>query len=370
MQHYFQHGGGEAIIVRVTPTDAVTATMDVNGLPLEVSGAGVWGNNVVAHVNYQTKDPEDPKLFNLFVADQETGAIEAFRNVSTDPDESRYIEAVLQDESSLVRIPEGQNPPEERPGEFPLPETGEWFDPTNEGSHAKGDGGTDGGNITDEQIIGNESEKTGIYALEDADIFNLLCIPPAVRGSDIEADTFKTALAFCAKKRAMLIVDAPNSWLNIQQAVDGVDQLRSTLGSESVLKNGAIFFPQLKMGDALKDNRTQQFVPCGAIAGIFARTDVQRGVWKSPAGIDAGLAGVREFTVPINDPENGRLNPLGVNCLRKFKVYGNVIWGSRTLAGADQLGSEWEIPSGAALHAVSRGVALSRNAVGSFRAER
>jgi phage tail sheath protein FI len=96
------------------------------------------------------------------------------------------------------------------------------------------------------------------------------------------------------------------------------------------------------MADPLKENRIAEFPACGAVAGVFARTDVQRGVWKAPAGIDAGLSGVREFAVKMSDPENGRLNPLGVNCLRNFRVYGNVIWGARTLAGADRLGSEWK----------------------------
>ena len=79
-----------------------------------------------------------------------------------------------------------------------------------------------------------------------------------------------------------------------------------------------------------------------ASAGVFARTDAQRGVWKAPAGTDASLNGVRELTIRVNDLENGQLNPLGVNCLRTFPVIGNVVWGARTLRGADQLASEWK----------------------------
>jgi phage tail sheath protein FI len=51
---------------------------------------------------------------------------------------------------------------------------------------------------------------------------------------------------------------------------------------------------------------------------------------------------VREFSVKMTDPENGRLNPLGLNCLRNFRAYGNVVWGARTLAGSDALGSDWK----------------------------
>ena len=78
------------------------------------------------------------------------------------------------------------------------------------------------------------------------------------------------------------------------------------------------------------------------MAGIFARTDTQRGVWKAPAGLDASLNGVPELSIPLTDAENGQLNPLGINCLRSFPVFGRVVWGSRTLRGADQLASEWK----------------------------
>jgi phage tail sheath protein FI len=84
------------------------------------------------------------------------------------------------------------------------------------------------------------------------------------------------------------------------------------------------------------------FVPSGAVAGIFARTDAQRGVWKAPAGQDASFVGVSQLSVPLTDDENGELNPLGVNCLRAFPIIGRVVWGARTLQGADQLASEWK----------------------------
>jgi phage tail sheath protein FI len=96
------------------------------------------------------------------------------------------------------------------------------------------------------------------------------------------------------------------------------------------------------MADPLLENRLVEFVPCGAVAGIFARTDSQRGVFKAPAGLDATLNGVRGLTVKLTDGEQGQLNPLGVNCLRSFPVIGNVVWGARTLEGADLLASEWK----------------------------
>lgn len=83
-------------------------------------------------------------------------------------------------------------------------------------------------------------------------------------------------------------------------------------------------------------------MPCGAVAGVFARTDTQRGIWKAPAGLEAMLVGVPQLSVALNDAENGELNPLGINCLRTMPAAGRIIWGARTLQGDDRLASEWK----------------------------
>jgi len=120
-----------------------------------------------------------------------------------------------------------------------------------------------------------------------------------------------------------------------------LDGLDAFTGSRS--KNSALFFPRLLEPDQLKNNQIGEFVASGAVAGIFAKTDAQRGVWKAPAGQETALSGnIQGFTVPLTDGENGELNPLGVNCLRTFHIIGNVVWGSRTLQGADELTSEWK----------------------------
>jgi hypothetical protein len=78
------------------------------------------------------------------------------------------------------------------------------------------------------------------------------------------------------------------------------------------------------------------------MAGNYARTDSARGIWKAPAGIEATLRGVQRLEYKLTDPENGTLNPLAINCLRSFPVYGNISWGARTLVGSDQQASEWK----------------------------
>jgi phage tail sheath protein FI len=82
--------------------------------------------------------------------------------------------------------------------------------------------------------------------------------------------------------------------------------------------------------------------PCGFVAGVYAATDASRGVWKAPAGVDTGLTGALGLQYDLTDEATGLLNALGANCLRNFKVFGNVVWGARTLKGNDQFGSQWK----------------------------
>ena len=83
--------------------------------------------------------------------------------------------------------------------------------------------------------------------------------------------------------------------------------------------------------------------PCGTIAGIFARTDTDRGVWKAPAGIDAAYAACNGLRVPPTDRGQRHLNPLGINCLRDVPgLRATSSWGARTLRGADDLAIEWK----------------------------
>ncbi|HEX6650074.1 MAG TPA: phage tail sheath C-terminal domain-containing protein, partial [Pyrinomonadaceae bacterium] len=151
-------------------------------------------------------------------------------------------------------------------------------------------------------------------------------------------------MKYCEDRRAMLIVDPPAGWgASPVTAVTNAMQGLGTLGlSGTSARNAALYFPRVVEPDPERDNQLDTFVPSGIIAGIMARTDTQRGVWKAPAGLDAGINGIQGLQVNLNDAENGQLNPLGINCLRSFPITGRVVWGSRTLRGADQLADEYK----------------------------
>ncbi|MCP2259157.1 hypothetical protein LX15_002858 [Streptoalloteichus tenebrarius] len=201
----------------------------------------------------------------------------------------------------------------------------------------KGRRGKDGAAPRHTDLIGTESGKTGLHALRDVEDVNLLALPEVCEMSD---DHMVAVLAaadrLCRDKRMVLLVDSPSRWRTLDAARAGLPTLDVARSDHA-----ALYFPHLHLADPLT-GRLRAFPPCGAVAGIMARTDGERGVWKAPAGTEARLAGVRALTVPMTDPENGLLNPLGVNCLRSFPVVGPVVWGARTMAGADVLTSQWK----------------------------
>lgn len=208
-------------------------------------------------------------------------------------------------------------------------------------------GGNDGDDLTSTNFLptNGEQPRKGLYSLLKTDLFNLLCIPPYTDKTDNQTvqeihGVLSAAAKLCQKQRAFLLVDAPSTENKTSDAArDAIKKFKDGLERTNY---AAIFFPRLMMPNPLRENQMEEFAACGAMAGIFARTDAQRGVWKAPAGTEATLTGVPQLSVPLTDPENGELNKLGINCLRAFPVEGRIVWGSRTLRGDDQLSDEYK----------------------------
>jgi phage tail sheath protein FI len=383
VRDFFLNGGGKAIIVRVIHIDpldptnpALSATKARITLPtgaadpndellLEAANEGSWGNRLRASVDYNTKDTADTRLFNLTIqeTDPTTNQIvttEKFLNVSVLSSDARYLPRVLEQNSNLVRVAkilpgDTYAVPNVRPANSNIsstPLSPPSSPPTTPA--AVPTPGSDGLRLEESDITTGanmRADKRGLFALEKADLFNLLCIPPftsqqpavdTTSVTDVPTSLLAEAAAYCRERRAMLIVDPPSNWTKRETAKkefsDGT--YPGITGPDRT--HGAIFFPRIIQPNPLRDNQLEEFVPCGAIAGVIARTDASRGVWKAPAGPDAGLNGVPKLSVSLTDDENGELNPLGINCLRAFPIIGRVNWGARTLDGADQLASEWK----------------------------
>lgn len=181
--------------------------------------------------------------------------------------------------------------------------------------------------------------------LDTVDIFNLLCIPPdnIQTPTDIDPSVWAAAADYCVRRRAMVILDSPVAWTNNAKQGNFSYLDPTELGIEGDnARNAAVYFPRVIEADALMKGNPASFAPCGIIAGVIAHTDSTRGVWKAPAGINAALSSIVELELDLTDDQNGTLNPLGINCLRSFPVIGPVVWGARTLRGADQLEDDYK----------------------------
>jgi uncharacterized protein len=329
---FFRLGGGTAIIVRVHKSKANdTATLNIGAagnsqLKLQAASPGAWGSQLTATVDKDTK-PGDPSLFNLTVTDGGTMFTETFRNVSWDVASSRRIDLLLKN-STLVRMVD------------PLPKASLGAAKTDSSPTA---GGNDGDPITANEITDGanlETNKRGLYALLKADLFNLLVIPPYdgtdhVGTRDLTGNVIANALSFVEDHRAVFVLDPPTAWATQAQAVAGAPGYAPG-------DHAALYFPRVNQPDVLHDGQVTQFAAAGAVAGVIAATDARRGIWKSPAGLDAGLDGVASLAIPLTDAEIGALNQLGVNCLRLAPGAGHVVWGARTRDGDDRLASDWK----------------------------
>jgi phage tail sheath protein FI len=475
---FFLNGGSEAFVVRVSNsgTPAVAAAVTVqeataanNILLFEAANEGIWGNNVRVDVDHDTSDPAT--LFNLVVtlygsADADARALvaEKFLNLSVDSTNVRFVESVVNEASSLVRVtydttaPAGALPAANgstsanifalvvgdynglsgqtidvtfgpvgpvtitletwtagsvttaaqfrpileralRTGHTSVAFTGarvetvqyaandirlrvlagrggDEYDPSevmtfsgasattltlpaagNDRANAQqyplgvgagndsaaligGAAGDDGDLPGATDVIGTQAVEphTGMYALDYVDIFNILCIPRAADLGDTEMRTLvTTAVSYCESRRSFMVVDIPENIDQTQEIKEWLDD-----HGEFRHRNAAIYFPRPLVPDPENDFRLRAIGASGTMAGVYARTDGARGVWKTPAGIEATLSGVTELATKLTDAQNGTLNPLGINCLRSFPIYGNIAWGGRTLDGADALASDWK----------------------------
>ncbi len=183
-------------------------------------------------------------------------------------------------------------------------------------------------------------------ALDKLPIFNLMVIPGVTNGL-----VLSTAERFCEEHYAFLIVDPP-----LTDSADGSlpkfpKTILDTFGGNNTDQNGvpilipesknsALYFPYLMSPDPitgqslnLATGAINEIPPGPTVAGIFAGTDLSRGVWKAPAGFQAttlNTTGVVERGRMTN-PQQGLLNPIGVNCLRDFPNIGTAVFGARTL---------------------------------------
>ena len=345
-EYYIFEAGSPGVTVSI-PSLASTAAFQINAID-----PGQWANNYGIRIAANSFDGE---RFNLnvvsFNASGHETVVESFPNLSADPNDlqSQYYPTVVNDPvsgSAYITIPIATVAPNTLPIPNPIQPA-----PGNTAPAYILSGGLDGTPLappgadffTALNAGGTSTDANGrlngVYLLAQVPIFNLLCVPGLTNQTITPASTaaIQGLQQFCNSQRAFYVVDAPNT-ANVSSLIAAGPG--NITGAYSI--NSALYFPWVVAPDPLNQNRTAPFPPCGFVAGLYAATDAARGVWKAPAGIDASLTGATGLTVTLTDAENGSLNPQAINCLRNFRVYGNVIWGARTLQGNDEQDSQWK----------------------------
>jgi phage tail sheath protein FI len=350
---YYLNGGRNAWIVRIAHGGPATAARTLTGgegpvdvLVVRASSPGSWGNGL--RVAATATVPADPGRFNLFVQETRSDAgvtsvvaTESHLGLTMTRTDPGYVVDAVNAASSLVRVAEA----DDADGTPPTLEDPDAAGNPPESAFAAL---TDGDEGTALEATGrlsltglDDALAAGYRTLDRIDpfIFNLLCLPAAaLLTAAVQSTVIAAAQTYCEAKRAFLLVDTPAvaDVAAVQTWLTGVGRAPS--------RNAAVYVPRLRIPDPLAGGRPRDIGPSGTVAGVYARTDAARGVWKAPAGIEATVRGGSPASA-FNDADSGALNPQGINVIRTFAVFGPVVWGARTLFGADQRASEWKYVS-------------------------
>ncbi len=319
-------------VASISASGLASAQAAGGSLTVFAQNPGVWGNALRVSVTPSPTAGRFGLLVQQMLPDGTLKTVESYTGLSVTSTDGFYVVTVIDNDSNFISFINPADGLPVAPAATPSPTS----------APIALTGGADGSVLTPAtdgnfEIAMLSDTTKGVFLLDRVDIFNLLCIP-----AETDAPTISTLEQYCATKRAFYIVD---SWqLATPSALQTSGPVGSTPGpiTGQYATNAAFYFPWVEAPDPLAGNRPTLFPPCGFVAGIYAATDATRGVWKAPAGIEAGLTGVTGLQYTLTDAENGQLNIQAINCLREFKVYGDVVWGARTLQGNDQAGSEWK----------------------------
>ncbi len=326
IEQFFENGGRTARVVRVV-NGGRTATLTLavtrlSALTLEAQCAGTR-EFLRAAIDYDNLGPLDTDKFNLVIqrvrapGSEHVEDQEIYPRLSIDPNAPRAVATVLAD-SALVRLKGAV------PLERPVP-THRGDGRTLAAYVSSNPDGDDGGPLTDYDIIGSAIERTGLFALSDADPFNFLCIPPLTRDHPVGPSALLVAARFCRDRRALLLLDPPHDWVDPAAALEGIR--RFAFASENAL----MYFPWIQTYDRLR-GRFESFAPSAAAAGMLARLDATRAFWSLPEADDGPLRPGLRPACAVPEDWRQRLATAGINTLQAVRARRST--GARTLAAS------------------------------------
>jgi phage tail sheath protein FI len=334
VEQFFENGGHAALVVRVVNgARCCTIELPAGGEALVLQALAPGTREFLrAAVDYDGVGDNEADCFNLVVQRVRTPGSEhiedqeIYRRVSIDPDSPRSVAAVLA-ESELARLA-GPLPPV-RPDPTPR------HDPRGLAGYVlSGSDADDGGPLTDYDIIGSAARGTGLFALDAADGFNFLCIPPLARDVDVGASTLLVANRYCRERRAILFVDPPAAW---DSAAKALGEMRHwPLPSDSA----CMYFPRLLGYDKLR-GRFELFAPSGAVCGALSRASEHWPVWAAACGDEAVVRPGLRLACSVNDEQRVRLAGAGVNVVQAVRRPGGQGPTTVTLAGPGAGSADW-----------------------------
>jgi hypothetical protein len=335
VEHFFEQGGRRAVIVRVV-NGAAPVTLKISCasefLFLEAKAPGTR-EYLRASIDYDNIGGADTERFNLVVqrvraaGSERIDEQEIFRGLSMNPLSPNFLSLALV-ESNLVRVRGAV--PSARPNSTMTNAT--FLPLAYIESNPDGD---DGAPLTDYDIIGSASRRTGIFALAGLEDVGFIYIPPLSRTQDVGVTTLVVAARFSRAHRAILIVDPPSTWTTCGEAAARTRQL--AFRSE----HAVMFFPRVATLDKLR-GRPEIFGNGGAVAGALARMEEMRPVWAMFAREpELTLRGSLRLACSIGDAERTRLAANGLNSLMTGRASATARRPIRTLAGGAHSSADW-----------------------------
>jgi phage tail sheath protein FI len=342
---FFDNGGQRAFVARVAADAAPLISNNIGGIQIQAAGKGVWGTRIFVRIRpaksgtngrfrlsviYYSKLPANADdLVDPLNPDDLTAAgrvepdkVEDYDDIGIDPDSPEYFKTVVNTASQLIRIL-NEDELEEVPGDVDFSDgrlgTSPQDDPQAEDSDYLG---VDENN----QPATDPNERTGLAGLALIDGVALLSIPDEAVRRDLRGPVINQCELL--RDRFAIICEERNA--------SDVNQL--TLNNDSTY--AATYHPWVRISNPLTRD-TMVVPPAGHVAGIYARTDIERGVHKAPANaVVRGIVtrdldgGKKPLQFTLGKGEHDILNPRGINVIRDFRSDGRGIrvWGARTIS--------------------------------------
>jgi len=320
VKQFFEHGGLRLYIVRVANhARGAMVCLPASGSALVMRAIEPGSTERVrAAVDYDGIDEDKDELFNLTLQriNPVTGLVEdqeLFRSVSYLEESDEFVGDVLLT-STLARV--------EHP--YPTHRPVQTMDGGREIGAAYIDhvqAGTDGTELSDYDLIGSRDKRTGLFALEQIENFDVLYLPPPGKGIDTGPAAVLAAELFCRERRAMLIVDPRAEWTTVGKAISGVREL----GYASPNMLG--YYPRMRQRRSDDIARPVG----GAIAGLLCKQDRTYGPWQDINQQGMGLQRQLVPAVNVGDEEALLLDRAGLNRIAPGPAGRSRITGSHTM---------------------------------------